>query len=310
MNTEKKHICVIGAAIMDLMGFPQDVLKAEDSVPGELVVAAGGVGRNIAENLARLNLDTKLITAFGDDYFSKALIKGAEEAKIDISHSLFKKGKAATHLALMNEKNDMSFGLASLDIVQKIDTSSLKKRKKILETAEIIITDANIPIESLQWLSAQNEFKQVFIDLVSSHFAEKIKPFIGQFHSLKANRLEAEILTEININIPEDYAKAAHILLKKGVKQVFITAGGLGAFYCKKETEGWIDPLSAKVQNTTGAGDAFMAGIAYASMQNLSIKECTQMGVAAASIAVESRAVVNEQMSKKLLKLKINGKLS
>ena len=292
------------------MGFPNDVLQIEDSVPGKLVVAAGGVGRNIAENLARLNVNTKLITAFGDDYFSKALIKGAKEAGIDISHSLFEKGKAATHLALMNEKNDMSFGLASLDIIQNIKVSALKEQKKTLETAQIIIVDANIPIETLQWLSAQNEFKQVFIDLVSSHFAKKVKPFIGQFHSLKANRLEAEILTGTNVNTSEDYAKAAYILLKKGVKQVFITAGDLGAFYCKNEIEGWVDPLPAKVQNTTGAGDAFMAGIAYASIQNLSIKKCTQMGVAAASIAVESSVVVNEKMSEKLLKLKIDGKVS
>ena len=291
------------------MGFPYDVLKTEDSVPGELVVAAGGVGRNIAENLARMSVNVKLITAFGDDYFSKTLIEEGKDAGIDISPSVFTTGKAATHLALMNEKNDMSFGLASLDIVQNIDSSALKERKKVLETAQIIITDANIPIEALQWLSSQQAFKQVFIDLVSSHFAEKVKSFIGQFHSLKANQLEAEILAAININTPADYAKAAQILLNKGVKQVFITAGGLGAFYCNKEATGWVDPLPTAVQNTTGAGDAFMAGIAYASMQNLPIKKCTQMGVAAASITVESRAVVNEQMSENLLKLKIDGKL-
>ena len=282
---------------MDIMGFPNKELKYEDSVLGKCTIAAGGVGRNIAENLARLSINVKFISAFGNDFFSKELVRELEVIGIDISHSLFTKGKAATHLALMNAQNDMTYGIASLDIIQNLTISFLQKQKTIFSDAKFIVIDANIPLESMVWMSSEFKTTPIYVDVVSTHFAKQLQPIISKFHTIKTNRIEAEIITGIKLQAIDDYKKTALYLMNKGVKRIFITAGKEGAFYADETSDGWIPSLVVKVQNTTGAGDAFMAGVVYASVGKKCIKICAKTGTKAAAIALESEKVVNMNMS-------------
>ena len=57
LNTSvKPFVCVIGGMNIDLQGSSNQPLVFNDSNPGEIVMSAGGVGRNIAENIAKLSL--------------------------------------------------------------------------------------------------------------------------------------------------------------------------------------------------------------------------------------------------------------
>ena len=67
MNNDCNHVLVIGAANLDIKGIPEEPLLAGTSIPGQIRTSLGGVARNIAENLARLDVDTVLLTAVGDD---------------------------------------------------------------------------------------------------------------------------------------------------------------------------------------------------------------------------------------------------
>lgn len=297
-ENNKIQICIVGAAIMDLMGFTQHDIKISDSVPGTWKAAPGGVGRNIAENLARLNTAPQLITAFGNDPFSETLVRNAEEIGIDLSGSLHvPEGKAATFIAILDKKNDLHTAIASLQIIQQLDVPFLKTRQKQLEEADIIIADTNIPKESLEWLVNQFFNTPIYLDLVSMKLAEKVKPFYGKFHTIKANRLEAEFLTGLLLDTEEDFKLAAEKMLSKGLKRIFITAGIRGVYYADDTTNGWLKPFLVEVQNTTGAGDAFMAGVTYGSSKGYSIRECAARGLAAAAIALKSTKAVNPEIN-------------
>ena len=69
MNT--KYVTVIGGVNVDIVGFPNSPLVAQDSNPGTIRVSFGGVGRNIAENIVKLGVPTKLLSAIGDDVFGQ-----------------------------------------------------------------------------------------------------------------------------------------------------------------------------------------------------------------------------------------------
>ena len=79
---EKARCAVVGAANIDIGGFPLGRLSLRDSNPGRITLSAGGVGRNIACNLARLGVETRLIAALGTDAFAD-LIRGDPEFKAD-----------------------------------------------------------------------------------------------------------------------------------------------------------------------------------------------------------------------------------
>ena len=68
---KENYVTVIGGSNMDIQGFPNNPLVMKDSNPGKVDISMGGVGRNIAENLSRLDVNTKLISAMGNDLYVK-----------------------------------------------------------------------------------------------------------------------------------------------------------------------------------------------------------------------------------------------
>ena len=68
-NPEQPYVVVIGGLNIDLQGSSNKPLVLNDSNPGEIAMSAGGVGRNIAENIAKLNIHSKILSYVGDDTF-------------------------------------------------------------------------------------------------------------------------------------------------------------------------------------------------------------------------------------------------
>ena len=78
------YICVVGGANVDIFLSPYKKLKLRDSNPGQLRISCGGVGRNIAENLARLGNDVKLLTVLGNDGNAELIKSNAKQCGIDL----------------------------------------------------------------------------------------------------------------------------------------------------------------------------------------------------------------------------------
>ena len=302
MSEQKNgYVVVIGGALMDVIGFPEGKLVAYDSAPGKVHLVSGGVGRNIAENLARLGVTTRLITVFGDDAFSKMLIRRTQSAGVDVKHSKFLKGKhGPLNLAVQNEENNMLAGVAELDLFEELSISFLKEKMLVIQAARYIVLETNLPAPSIKFV-LQNASPPVFVDPVSSYMVEKLSGQLGQIHTLKGNDLEMGVLAGIEINSEKDQKEAIDYFLNKGIQSIFITAGSHGL--CCSDADRLemikVNPLNAI--NTTGAGDAFMAGIVIGAMKNMSITARGQMGIAAARIAIQHLDPVNPEMSAALL---------
>jgi len=84
----KARVVVVGGANVDIQGKSFAPFIPGDSNPGRIVRACGGVGRNIAENCARLGMPTWLIAAFGDDQDGAFLSDSCERIGIDLGGSL------------------------------------------------------------------------------------------------------------------------------------------------------------------------------------------------------------------------------
>lgn len=293
-----KLIFVLGAAITDMMGFPHGKPLPSDSVPGIVAKAPGGVARNLAENLVRLGLRTELITAFGDDKDGRALLKNCQDLNIGVRHSILADGhKGAIHLAVLDERKDLYAGIADLSVLSVLSPTYLEQQKAAMEQAEAICLETNTPPAAIDWLLEQEWEVPLYLDPVSSHLAARIQSQLGRFHTIKANRRQAEVLTGGRVLNLEDMKRAASKLLDQGVQRVFITLGSQGAFAADENHAVHLAAAKVKVANTTGAGDAFQAGLLWASRRNWSLEDCCRAGLAASTIAVRSESATSPDLS-------------
>ena len=111
------YAVVVGGVNMDIGGVSAGPLVPADSNPGAVRMSLGGVGRNIAHNMALLGVDTRLLTAFGDDLYAQRIAASCGELGIDISRSLqVPGGRTSTYLFIANQSGEMELALSDMDI--------------------------------------------------------------------------------------------------------------------------------------------------------------------------------------------------
>lgn len=299
------YVTVVGGVNVDIGGRPEAALVARDSNPGAVHSSLGGVGRNIAHNMALLGLDTRLLTAFGDDLNAQKLAASCGELGIDISQSpVIPGGRTSTYLFINDERGDMALAVSDMEIYRHLTPQALAQRHKLLDASQVVVLDTNIPAESIAWL-AENCAAPLFADPVSTAKAVKLKPVLGKLHTLKPNRLEAELLSGVPITGEASLNKAADALLETGLRRVFISLGAEGVFAADHSGRVQLPCLPAELVNATGCGDAFMAAIAWAYLRGTDLADTARAGLAASSIAMESRETINPAMSEEALESRL-----
>ena len=280
------YAVVVGGVNVDIGGRSFAPLVAADSNPGTVSISLGGVGRNIAHNLALLGADVHLLSAYGDDVNGERVAASCSELGIDLSHALrVAGGTTSTYRYRTDEHGEMARAVSDMEICKKITPAYLAAQLPLLQNAQVVVADTNLPEESL------------FIDPVSTVKAKKIAPILSKIHTLKPNRLEAELLSGVKIESREDLDKAADALMKMGLHRMFISLGADGVYAAMGDKRAILPNLPGHMVNTTGCGDAFMAAIVWAYLEGMDLEHTALAGLAAGSIAMESAETINPAMS-------------
>lgn len=295
-------ISVIGGANVDLSATLHDAFIASDSNPGHVEISYGGVARNIAHNLSLLGARTQLLTVFGGDLFGGLLHDYCKQQGIDVHlserDSDFRSG---IYLCINNHGGEMIAAVADTEAVRTAITPEwLAKRIGEVNVSDFIVADTNMSEESIRYLM-ENVTAPLFIDGVSSTKAHRVinalnKCKLPYLHTLKLNLKEALTVTQTTT-----YAEAAQKLLNLGVAHVYITLSGEGV-YCRNAAEEWLFPaLPGEIVNTTGAGDAFLAGVVFAHAKGIDFPQTAQYGLMAARATLMSPRAVNPDIANILL---------
>ena len=302
------YVAVVGGVNMDIGGRSAAPLISADSNPGTVRMSLGGVGRNIAHNLALLGSDVRLLTAFGDDLYAQKIAASCGELGIDISQSLQVSGGAtSTYLFLSGPDGDMALAVNDMAIYEHMTPAWLQSHRSLLDNAQVVVLDTNIPARSVEWL-CENVKVPIFADPVSTVKAEKLRPVLGRIHTLKPNRMEAELLSGVAITDEESLRRAAQTLLDTGLHRVFISLGGDG-IYAADHTGATLRQscIPAHMVNATGAGDAFMAALAWAYLEGADLPQTAALAQAAAAIAIEGAETINPELSAQALRARASG---
>jgi len=139
-------VTVIGGASMDVYGKSTDGIRDRDSNPGQVHNSPGGVARNIAENLARLNINCRLITAVGDDQHGEMLLAQGSASGIDMQLvQRVDSASTSTYLAVLDDTGDMQVAISDMRIMDELGSDKLAAHQSVIEESSLIILDANLP---------------------------------------------------------------------------------------------------------------------------------------------------------------------
>lgn len=288
--TNDDYVVVIGGMNMDIFGMPSRKVIPRDSNIGEVGMSVGGVGQNIAQNLAHLGTPTYLLTVYGDDYNGTLLEQACAKNHIMLDQAEQVQGsRSSTYMYITDETGDMLIGVNDMGICEKITPEFLEKRLDFINHASICLIDANISSEAIDWLG-NHVTVPLFGDTVSVSKAPHFKNSLDKIDTLKPNALEASLLSGVEIKDEETAEQAAQVLLDKGVKNIFISLGKDGILCANRHEIIHVPIFKTDIVNANGAGDCGMAAITWSRFTDpsRSLRQTGQIAQAASSIALES----------------------
>ena len=145
----EKHVVVFGGCNVDISGRPYEHLDLYDSNPGAVELSPGGVGRNIAATIARLGIQTDLVTAFGDDD-KRAMILARAPEKLSFDHAFtFEGASTGSYLVLLDQEGEMHAAVNDMAVMEEMTSERIRDRRSLAEGADFVVVDANLREDTL-----------------------------------------------------------------------------------------------------------------------------------------------------------------
>jgi pseudouridine kinase len=257
------QVTVIGAANVDIITKSKGKIVHSDSNPASVRLAAGGVARNIAENLLKLGAKVELITAVGADSLGGFLRRNCERLGISTKAWIVREDMSTgVYSAALDADGELYVGFNATGVLESVKPDDLAPYGDVIRKADLLIVEANLTEETLGAIIQLRGDAPVMADTVSVPKAPRITPYLPGISILKLNRAEAERLTGLKLDDSVKYKLACKELISRGVKRVFITRGPAGVCAADEDGAIFIPAVPVAVKNVTGAGDAFAAGVA------------------------------------------------
>ncbi|MGL4767577.1 MAG: PfkB family carbohydrate kinase [Formosimonas sp.] len=269
-----KRVVAIGGANIDVTARSGAALVLGDSNLGLIHSSCGGVVRNIAENLARLALQVHLFTAVGDDAYGQYLLEHCAHLGIDMQAVVqIAQANTSTYVSVHDAHGELSVAVNDMAVLEQLNAQAVRAQIGLLQQADVIVADANVSPDALTELFALPLKAPIFMDAVSASKALRIREFLPRIHTLKPNQIEAEVLTGLVLETPQAVEAAAQWFLVQGVHNVVLSLGARGVYFANSSESGWLEPWAVEIVNTSGAGDALMAGLIYGHTQGFSLHD-------------------------------------
>ncbi|WP_293765249.1 PfkB family carbohydrate kinase [uncultured Aquitalea sp.] len=285
----QRHVVVLGGANMDIRGATRQALRFGDSNPGAVSCSPGGVGRNIAENLARLGEDCRLISCVGDDIHGRSLLDITQRAGVDVRPCLVLPDAAtSTYLSIHGPDGDMAIAINDMAILERLGPAQLAEQRELVRHAALIVADANLSADALAWLFAEAGDTPVFVDTVSAFKAQRLRPWLGKIHTLKPNRIEATQLSGLPLESAADIPAVMHWFHAQGVQQLVLSMADEGIhFSTAAGVRGRLPAPLVDIVNATGAGDALMAGLAHGWLADMPLADAVRFAQGCAALTLQ-----------------------
>jgi pseudouridine kinase len=267
---EQRPIVCIGAANLDRKLRSLAALQMGTSNPARQDESFGGVGRNIAENLARLGAPVALITAIGDDSSGAALLAHAQALGIDCGATLRLAGACSgTYTAVLDEHGEMLLALADMGLYDALTPAFVATRQPQRANAALTVADLNLPRETVEALirDAARDTIPLVLVAVSQPKMARLPDALAGLRLLILNQGELETRVGTPLRTDADFLAACRQVQTQGAQDVIVTRGAAGVTYTTVSGIAHLAANETQVIDVTGAGDAFSAAVCWSLFQ-------------------------------------------
>ena len=291
-------IVVIGAVFVDIKGYPTGAFIPTGRNAGEIQQIHGGVGRNVAEDVANCELRPTFISLVDHSGTGADVVAKLKNHKVNTDYIWATDDGLGTWLAVFNEDGDVYASISKRPDLRPIADILDKHGDEIFRDADSIIIDIAIDKSVVKrvFALAQKYHVKVFAVVSNMSIALERRDFLQSIDCFVCNVQEAGILfaDDYSAFTPAEMEKTLLSKVKAArIPSMIVTMGGDGAVYATCDGQsGFCPARNVAVNDTTGAGDAFCAGAAIGLTYGKDLQEACRIGaLLAASVIVTSENV-------------------
>lgn len=293
---------VIGGAAWDIKAHSRAAARLHTSNPSTVVQTPGGVGRNIAEGIARLGDRVYLVAAVGADSAGRELLARTAEAGVLVDQVHTSPHPTGSYLAALDDAGELVIGMADFAATDALDPAALSRSQDLIARSEVVVLDGNLPAEVLDWalaVAASSGVRTV-LEPVSvakaARLARLLSPQRPAF-TITPNVDELAALVDHPVADHDDeLIAAARELHRRGVEYVWVSRGSAGSLLIGGDDVVAVAAESVEVVDVTGAGDAMTAGYVHALLAGESAASAARWGHLAAALTLASAQTVRPDL--------------
>ena len=302
-----KGIVVIGATFVDIKGFPHDMYIPEGRNVGHIEYIHGGVARNVSEDIANAELRPTFVSIVDDTPLGIDVVQKLNNHKVNTDYILTKRDGMGTWLAVFDNNGDVAGSISKRPNMLHVADLLDQKGDEIFCDADAIVVEIDIYKEVIKkaFDLAKKHNKKIFALVSNMSIAVHRRDFIKELDCFICNILEAGILftDDYSGKTPEEMRDILAEKVKQArIKAMVVTMGGEGAVYADIDGNKGICPAKkVQVKDTTGAGDAFCAGVSIGLTYGKDLPGAIEIGSSlAASVITSSENVCPRFMPEEL----------
>lgn len=291
-------IVVIGAVFVDIKGYPEAAFIPKGRNVGRVEQVHGGVGRNVAEDIANCELRPTFVSLVDDSGTGEDVVRKLKTHKVCTDYIRATPDGMGTWLAVFENDGDVCASISKRPNLHPIADILDAQGDEIFANADSIVVEIDMDKDVVKrtFRLAQKYHKPVYAVVANMSIAVERRDFLQLTDCFVCNQQEAGILFSDDYE-GFDAAQMQQILAEKvrraQINRMIVTMGGQGAVFADKDgNSGFCPARKVNVKDTTGAGDAFCAGAAIGLTYGKSMEEACQIGsLLAASVIITSENV-------------------
>ena len=287
-------IPVIGTVFIDIKGHPLEKFIPNGRNAGRIEYVHGGVGRNIAEDLAALGEEAVFVSLVSPGGTGEDVIRHLRGAGVDTRFVRPAANGAGTWLAVYDESGDVYSSISVRADLGPLEAVVRENEEEIFADADIVILEIDIDASAVErvFSCAEKYGKPVCCAVATmSHALDKTE-YLKRSELFICNQQEAGMLFEEDLSdvSPAELAKALPEKIRSlGLKNMIVTMSAAGSVYASADGSFGVCPAEkATPVDTTGAGDSFCAGAVAALAKGLPMAEACRVGAKISAAVVSS----------------------
>lgn len=296
-----KSVLCIGATLVDELYFCKENIVSGSSNPAQKTNSIGGVMSNIVQHLALLNVPVAFLTALGSDADADYIESSFQKLGIAMTESVRSEDSTGKYVSILKPDGNLYVAVCQ-DISDKVITIPLLESKaEYLRSFEVIVVDTNLAKATIQWLIhfVKKHSQTLIIEPVSVTKASKLSDLDLQgVYMITPNQEELHAITGSDVGSEQSQATLLH---KGGVTNVWLRKGNEGSVIYHPTESFDLGVPNISIADSTGAGDAALAGWLYGYLRGETAISCLQYGHALALKILQQKGAVDTTLTQQNL---------